>query len=170
MINKKNLTSVGRILKTHGNFGDIIVYIDSHKYRISDKLRALFVKIEGNYIPFLVTGLKQLMSDQYLVTLEDVASPEEAQKLLVNQSFYLLSEDVHKESLVVDEEIIGFEVEDQQLGLLGKVIDIMKNPAHDILVIQQKNKEILLPVVPEFFLAIEENKLLVNTPEGLLDL
>ncbi len=170
MINKEDLILVGRIAKTHGNFGDVIAYIQQQKYTIVDKPRALFVKIDGNYIPFLITDLKQLMANQYLITLEDVDSPENAKELLVNQDFYLLSSDVQTESIIINEQVIGVDVEDVNRGLLGKVVDIMENPAHEILVIHQEKKEILLPVVEDFFLEVTEHKILVEVPDGLLDL
>ncbi len=69
-------------------------------------------------------------------------------------------------------DVIGFELCDARLGVVGKVIKVVENPAHDLIVFAHGYKERFLPVVDEFVLGADMNErvLRVKLPEGLLDL
>lgn len=62
-------------------------------------------------------------------------------------------------------EMIGAEVRDRSGAVVGRVESVEANPAHDILVLAGG---VLIPVV--FVVAREPGVLVVDLPEGLLDL
>jgi 16S rRNA processing protein RimM len=68
-------------------------------------------------------------------------------------------------------EIIDYQVVDKNLGELGKVLTVHSMQAQDLMVMEYKGKEVLIPVISEIVLnADKEAKILnVNLPEGLLE-
>ncbi len=74
-----------------------------------------------------------------------------------------------KEFYLID--LIGFDVLDQTGKLLGIVSDIMENPANDILIISDGDKEHLIPLVDDFvqLFDFEEKQVTINLIDGLID-
>ena len=68
-------------------------------------------------------------------------------------------------------EIIGFDVEDQQLGKLGKVKTVYTMPIQDLIAMPYNGHEVLIPVNDEIIPKVnrEAKILYVNLPEGLLE-
>jgi 16S rRNA processing protein RimM len=66
-------------------------------------------------------------------------------------------------------ELVGLSVEDERMGYLGDVAEVIDNPAHDILRISGANGEWLLPMIDVFILNIdtEHRRISVRVPEGL---
>lgn len=69
-------------------------------------------------------------------------------------------------------EIIGFDVVDEKKGRLGKVKDIADSSAQDILMMEYKGKEVLIPMTDEFVGTAnkELKEIYTNMPDGLLEL
>lgn len=70
-------------------------------------------------------------------------------------------------------EIIGYAVNLSDGSPLGTLEGVLETPGHDAWVIRAENgREVMLPAVPEFVLEIdvETQTVLVDPPEGLLDL
>ncbi|HNY91639.1 MAG: Ribosome maturation factor RimM [bacterium ADurb.Bin431] len=69
-------------------------------------------------------------------------------------------------------EIIGVQVVTEEGVALGEVVDILRNPAHDVYVVRGDEREYLIPAVPEFIRQIdsETGLMIVHVVDGLLDL
>jgi 16S rRNA processing protein RimM len=67
-------------------------------------------------------------------------------------------------------DLVGLRVEDEQMGYLGDVVEVIDNPAHDILRVSGARGEWLLPMVDVFVLDIdtEAGRISVRTPEGII--
>lgn len=79
--------------------------------------------------------------------------PKKSLKKLPEGSFYLF-------------EIIGLKVYEKDGKYLGEVSEILRNPANDIYVVKDEEKEILLPALKKFIkkIDIEKGEMWVNTP------
>ncbi len=74
--------------------------------------------------------------------------------------------------------LVGFNVVDEQAGLVGVVVDVLENPAHPLLEVRpqaegaQQAESVFIPLVEEFIVEVdaEANTLSMSLPEGLLDL
>jgi len=70
-------------------------------------------------------------------------------------------------------DILGCEVYDSELGLLGKIDDILQLGSNDVYVVKghEKYKEVLVPALKDVVknIDIEAKKIDVVLPEGLLD-
>ena len=92
---------------------------------------------------------------------------------LVGSSLYLPIEEL--ETLGDDEfyyhEIKGYTVSDQTLGDLGIVKEVYSLNGQDLVAMDYQGSEVLIPTANDIVLRAdkENRKLLVNLPEGLLD-
>ena len=68
-------------------------------------------------------------------------------------------------------DLIGFNLIDQAGKKVGKVSDIMENPANDILMILDGDKEHLIPMVDDFvtLFDFEKKQVTINLIDGLID-
>jgi 16S rRNA processing protein RimM len=71
-----------------------------------------------------------------------------------------------------DHDLIGCLVEDTQGSRLGIVTEILHIAGNNLLVVEDSNREHLIPAVENICIriSIEEKRILVDPPEGLMDL
>lgn len=166
-----DLTAIGYISKPYGFKGDVKVSLDV--LLLEEVLPSfLFIYIDGKPVPFSVENM-QLKNDSLIVSFEDVDDENTAQKLK-NTSIYCLSKDFElffekEESL---DDLIGFEVYDQNKGLIGKVDGVIENSIQPTLVLTFHTKEILIPYTEEIIknISFEQEKIDINAPDGLIDM
>ncbi|MBU1821567.1 MAG: PRC-barrel domain-containing protein, partial [Bacteroidetes bacterium] len=67
-------------------------------------------------------------------------------------------------------EIQGFEVVDENLGVLGTVREVYSVSTQNLIALDYRGVEVLIPIVDDIVLTAdrEKNQVLVNLPEGLL--
>ena len=69
-------------------------------------------------------------------------------------------------------EVIGFEIEDQRLGVFGKIVSINDTSAQALFEVVNGSVEILVPMIDQFLVKIdrENKKVIMNLPEGLVEM
>jgi len=69
-------------------------------------------------------------------------------------------------------QVIGFEVFDLKGESLGRIASVMATPGSALYVVRGENKERLIPAVKEIVEQVDftEGKVIINPPDGLLDL
>jgi 16S rRNA processing protein RimM len=69
-------------------------------------------------------------------------------------------------------QVVGFEVFDLNGARIGIIASLMSTPAGELYVVQGADREYLIPAVKEIIEKIDftEEKVIVNPPDGLLDL
>lgn len=173
MINLSDCILLGTITKLHGFRGQLIVRLNNIS---SDKIREMelvFIEIDGLPVPFFVTEFSEKDTGSLLIKLEDIDEKYTA-NALIDAKVYIksLPENNISEQFPVASQLLGYEVIDKNIGLLGtlkKIIDIQQNPLFCII---KNNKEILLPASKEFILEINDSKktIIVEAPAGIADL
>jgi len=68
--------------------------------------------------------------------------------------------------------VIGFQVFDVNYGAIGTITHINDNSSQPLFEIMHEGKEILIPLHDNFLKEVnrKEKKIIVETPEGLIDL
>ena len=162
---------IGKIVATHGLNGAVILKHIVGNAQWLKKDHVLFVELrKGSHIPYFTTTAKAANDEEYIVTLEDVTTVEEAKKLVGKQAY--VQEDVlGKESADSPLLWIGFNMVDREKGSLGPVEDVMQAGPQWLAKITVEGKEALIPLVPEIILEVNiRNKYIrVALPEGLLE-
>ena len=172
-MNLEDCFFLGRIVKTHGFKGDLtfLLEVDDPSQYIG--LESVFVEIHQKLVPFFISEFDLRDKGRARVKLEDVTD-EASAKALVGKSLYLPSHllpPLEGDSFYYHE-ITDYEVHDTNLGFIGTVASVIENGAQDMLDVEHKGQQILIPIVDEMVLGIDRDKrqLKVQTPEGLVDL
>ena len=112
-------------------------------------------------------------TDKAFIKFEDVNTIEQAMGL--KGSTLYLSKSVRpplKRGEFYNDEIVGFVIEDENLGHLGFLKQVIQSGPSRLLEIDCNGKEILIPVNGPFIKSINKSKktIKVSLPEGFLDI
>ncbi len=168
---KEDCFELGKITKTHGLKGEVILWLDVDFPEDYEDLESLFLEVKGELVPYFIESYR-LSGNRAIVHFEDIDTFEKAEGLINLQAFLPLEE---LPELDADQfyyhEIIGFQVVDKNLGVLGTVQTVHSMQAQDLMVMDYKGKEVLIPVIDEIVLGTDKTAkvLNVNLPEGLLE-
>ncbi|WP_291726440.1 ribosome maturation factor RimM [Bernardetia sp.] len=169
---KENCFELGSLIKPHGLKGDIQAFWDTDNIDLYLNIESILVEQNGQLVPFFVENLRPQVGQKVILKLEGIDTIEQAEEF---RKLKLFLPDEFVPKLEDDEffyhEIIGFVVSDTEKGKLGKIETIYNLPQNDLLVINYKEKEILIPLKKELIKEFDrENKsILMHLPEGLLE-
>jgi 16S rRNA processing protein RimM len=169
----KDSIYIGQIAKLHGYKGGVSLFLDvTHPEEYMD-MESFFIEIDGILTPFFVESFKLKNKGFVAVKFQGVDSEQEARSLLKKKVFIPESELKElDESNFYDHEVIGYEVDDVVKGGIGKVTAIADLKQNPLLVIEFKDKEILLPIFEGLIVKVDRKlkRLKVKAPDGLIDL
>ena len=159
------LVLFGTISKPFSFRGQLIVY--SNFNSISSK--TVFVKIDDSYVPFKLVNSSSYKKNLFKFNLFEINDEEKA-KSLVNKEIYIKKDDVAKneDSLYF---LINFNLYNKKV-FVGPVISIMSRIGQDLIVVDYKNKNVLIPFAEQLITNIdkEEQILEMDLPNGLLQI
>ena len=121
-------------------------------------------------IPFFFAERGKLNGKKLIVKLEDVSADEAPR--FVGCDAYLPAEMLPAPKVgFYDKAILGYTAYHRDKAI-GTIIDVVENTAQNLFVIEQGEKEFLVPAVEAFIQRIEhpEKFVYLELPEGLLDL
>lgn len=169
----KDSIYIGQIVKLHGYKGGVSLFLDvTHPEEYID-MESFFIEIDGILTPFFVESFKLKNKGFAAVKFQGIDTEQEAKSLLKKKVFIPETELRElDESNFYDHEIIGYEVEDVVKGKIGKVTAIADLKQNPLLVIEFKDKEILLPIFEGLIVNVDRKlkRLKVKAPDGLIDL
>ena len=130
----------------------------------------VFIEIEGTFVPYKINEIFP-KGDNFIISFDDISDRTEAADIIKHKVFIpeeKMENFIESESV----KIKGFNVIDENLGLLGVVEDVEPYPAHDCIVVRKnmESETFLIPYVDEIVLIIDEEKRIVKTliPGGLV--
>lgn len=171
----KNTRKVGRILKTHGTGGEVLVNSEFDLPDTFTKVESIFIMIDEQLVPFFIESTLIKSSKTAAVKLEDVDATEQASELSEND--WYLTEKKFSELLdtPVNESdwLQGYSLVDQNEKKIGKIIHIEEIPSNTLIEVQtQEGKNCQVPFNEETIISInkQQKTAKVHIPEGLLDL
>lgn len=167
---KQDCFYLGRVTKTHGNKGVWLVQLDTDEPESYDRLESVFVESTGMLVPFFLRSCQALPKARLLVDFDSSAKEEDFTGRALYLPLTLLPP--LSGNRFYYHEVIGFQVEDVQRGPVG-IIQIINDMAPQALFeIDFKGKQVLIPVTDAFIKEVNREKryILVDTPEGLIDL
>ena len=156
------MIEIGKVVNTHGIKGEIRI-ISNFKYK-----QLVFQKGNHLYIDHdnLIINTYRIHKNYDMVTFENINDINDVLKYK-NKLVYIKPEEYVFPDLL-NEQIIGLNVYGDG-KLIGVLADVRANPSHELLVIKNKDKEILIPYVDTFIKNITEDKIELNLIEGLID-
>lgn len=170
---KKDCFYLGKIVKKFSFKGEILAKLDTDEPDIYESLNAIFIDLRGNLVPFFIENAQLHKSDLLRIKFEDVDTEADADALL-KSDLYLPLELLPKldGNKFYFHEVIGFTIHDKTYGEVGIIKGINDHTAQALFEIDRNGIEILIPMNDEFIEKVDRiNKvIMVNTPEGLIDL
>ncbi|MEY4012408.1 MAG: rRNA processing protein RimM [Bacteroidota bacterium] len=170
---KEDCFYLGKIAKKFSFKGEVLAYLDTDEPELYENLESVFVECNKHLVPFFIETSSLHKNDFLRVRFEDVTTEEEAEVLLGNDLYLPLSM-LPKLSgnKFYFHEVIGFEVEDQRLGIVGKIQSINDSTAQPLFEVLKGDVEILIPMIDHFLVKIdrENKKVVMNLPEGLIEM
>lgn len=171
-MNRENCYQLGFVIKPHGIVGDVYIYLDVDAPQEYKKLESVFIEINNKLVPFFISAIA-VRGLKALVHFEGCDSLNQAE-MLKSKKIYLPLETLPE--LEGDQfyyhEILGYTVVDKNDGPLGKVVNVYSRSGQDLLAMNYKNKEVLIPITGEIIgkADTERLELSVDLPNGLLEL
>ena len=166
---------LGYIIKTHGLRGHVAAHFDVDDAAAYTKLKTVYLTFAAaptKLVPHAVEKVQAQSKNRVLLKLRSIDRIEDAEPLRGAQLHLPLTE---LPELAADQfyfhDVIGFAVVDTVLGPLGTVENFYELPQQDVLAMRYQGQEVLIPVVDELVghADMEQKKLFVTLPEGLLD-
>jgi 16S rRNA processing protein RimM len=167
------LISVGFTKKTHGAQGELKITLKDEYFDDFVNSEVVFINVQGKPLPFFIESLRD--ASDILLKLEDVDSPTQA-KDLTSKELFLREKDIKiikKAGAVLTFEMMaGYELFDEQAGLIGKIESVETLPHQHLAVVNHQGNEVFIPLHPSLVASVDENakKIVLRLPEGLLDL
>ena len=162
----------GHVIKTHGLKGEIKISLDVDYHQESDELESVYIEINNKLVPFFIDRFNQ-QGDKAIVKFTEVESIDDA-SLLKSKRLFLPLETlpVLATEKYYAHKIIDYEVIDVDNGKLGRVLRVDSSPGQDVMVVECKNKEIMIPMADDLVKETNHDKkeINVNLPDGLLDI
>ncbi len=167
---KTPLTQVGLIQRTHGVNGEVQVGWDDDFDPEKNKLKSVFLLIEGIPIPFFITSHRSKGYDS-LVKFEDVENHNQASELVGLKVFASIKRSRTTKELTLND-LIGYTIISSkgiQVGTVEEFHDYSGNLVFSVL--NTAGKELLIPASPDLIIEVNEesNYLIIELPDGIAD-
>ena len=164
---------LGKIAKKFSFKGEVLIYLDTDEPEIYENMESVFVECNKNLVPFFIENSSLHKNDFLRVRFEDVSNEEEADAILGN-AVYLPLKMLPKLSgnKFYFHEVVGFEIEDQRIGVFGVIQSINDSTAQPLFEVLNGEVEILVPMIDHFLVKIDRanKKVIMNLPEGLVEM
>jgi 16S rRNA processing protein RimM len=163
---------VGRITGAHGLKGALRLRPDNPDSDTLEQVARVFLESAGQAREFRLTGMTRLNATTRRITLEGVADVNAAEALK-GAVVMLAAEDVPaaKPGEFYYYEAIGCEVFLTDGSRIGTIEEIFSTGAHDIWVVRDSEREVLVPVIEDVVKAMDfaARRVTIEPIPGLLD-
>lgn len=164
---------LGKINGTHHLKGTTKLFSVFGKPEKLDNNKVIVEKPNGQRVVLTITNAKTMNQKVILVDFDEIKNKNDAQTIMGGKVY--IRRDIlgnMSEEEFYSDDLIDMDVVTNKGEVLGKVTDIMETAAHDIIVINEDENEIMIPSVEEFVLEInfETRKITVDIPDSLRDL
>ncbi|MFZ5352591.1 MAG: ribosome maturation factor RimM [Bacillota bacterium] len=167
----ENYLSIGQIINTHGVKGEVKVFPLTNDVNRFKKLKEVYIEKNDALQKYTVISSK-LLKNTVVLKLESIDTVEAAEKL---KEQYIKVDRKNAVKLPKDSyficDLLGLSVIDMDGVHLGSIKDIIQTGSNDVYIVKPENgKEILIPALKSVVkeINIEEGKIIVELPEGLL--
>ncbi|HON21023.1 MAG TPA: ribosome maturation factor RimM [Bacteroidales bacterium] len=163
---------LGKITKTFGIRGEVLVYLDTDEPEKYYKLELVFFNIKGEPIPFFINSVKIKSKQQLIVKFEEIDNDNAASYIDTQLYLPLSLLPPLGENKFYYHEVKGFKMIDKQHGDIGICEDILEYPHQAIFQIKHPKGTILVPIVDQYIIKVDKtNKIIeLDTPTGLIEI
>ncbi|GAB1307950.1 ribosome maturation factor RimM [Urechidicola sp. KH5] len=164
---------LGKIVRKHSFRGEVVIKLDTDEPHLYENLESVFVQHGANLIPFFMEKTLLQKGNQLRVKFEGVDTEADAEALMKSSIYLPLSLLPKLEgNKFYFHEVIGFQLEDVNQGIVGEITGINDTTAQPLFEVDREGVELLIPMIDHFIKKVDRSNrtILVETPEGLIDL
>jgi len=165
----RELIKIGSISTTKGLKGEFKVYaLDEELYylEVGDQ-----IFIEGVFENLYIEKIT-MHKDLVVLKLENYNRIDQV-KSYKNQNVFIDSKNIklEKSDEILADDLLGFEVINEENCVLGKVVNVIGSKVQAVLVIENGDNEWMLPYVEKFVvdIVIDEKRIIVDPIEGMVE-
>lgn len=171
MITKSDLFKIGKLQKTHGIKGELILVFDKASYADID-VDFYFFEIESTFVPFFIEEITFSDDTRARAKFEDIDDEPKAAQFS-NTDIYVHKQTIPEATneLIGWDFFIGYRIVDQYKRELGIIERVDTSTINNLFILDQENEEMLIPATENFIIDTDhENKIIfMDLPEGLFD-
>ncbi|MEW6378348.1 MAG: ribosome maturation factor RimM [bacterium] len=166
-----DLVQIGKIIGTHGNKGEVKVYLLTDFPERFQSLKEVFLVTPSGRRSLAVESVRfhksyVILKPQESHTMSDAEKLKGAAICIPEEEVYPLGEDEY-----YCFQLIGMEVYTEEGLFLGVIEDIFPTGSNDVYVIKDEHKEYLIPAIKEVVkeVNLERRRITVHLLKGLLN-
>jgi 16S rRNA processing protein RimM len=170
---KEDCFYLGKIVKKHSFRGEVVVKLDTDEPELYQNLESVFVALGNDLVPFFIETISLQKGNQLRIRFEDVENEADADAIM-GIEVYLPLKFLPKltGNKFYFHEIIDFDIEDIKHGFIGVITGVNDSSAQPLFEVNANGTEVFIPMIDNFIKKVdrENKKIIVETPEGLIDL
>lgn len=173
-IPKSNCVKIGFTQKPHGIHGELVLRFQEEYYETLEEMPVLLLEIDELLVPYFISeeGLRFKSGESVIVKFDWVNTDKQA-KDLCGLSVFVKEEDVVlNEDELLPDDLVGYMLYDQSLGLIGEISDVTDYSGNILLTVIYKDKECLVPFNEDLLIRFDEEnrEIEMDLPDGLFSL
>ncbi|MFO7853272.1 MAG: ribosome maturation factor RimM [Bacteroidota bacterium] len=161
---------LGKILKTHGYRGSVMMSLEDYVSEEISEKEWVFIEIEGKPVPFFVSSVKEHASGNIILKFDGYDSREVMTEFIGCRVF--IAKDYARNEKGIPSQLIlsGFKVFNRSKEYIGLVKKVMSLPMQYMLVLESDDREVLIPLNPDWIIEIDQDKknIILDLPPGIL--
>tara|TARA_B100000965_G_C19352706_1_gene652524 strand:- start:155 stop:676 length:522 start_codon:yes stop_codon:yes gene_type:complete len=170
-MNKESCFCIGFVSKKIGFKGKLSIKINiGHPKNYLD-IDFIYINIDNQLIPYKVTSSNTKKNIFLELKLDEINEENQINKI-IKKEVYIQKDKSHKEDKFYYQKLLNYKVFDSNKNI-GLVTDLINQKEQKLIIVEnQKNHEIIIPLVQSFIKEIDKkNKILkLILPKGLTDL
>ncbi len=164
---------MGKVVATHGVRGQLRVAVYSGQFETILSLDSLMLKGPDEKMESFAVAGSAIHGKKLLLAFRDYETINQVEHL-VGREIYATRDQLPE----LDEgeyywcDLLGLKVVTERGEFLGTVADIIATGSNDVYVVKNDTREYLIPALEEVVVGIylDEEKMVISPPDGLLDL
>lgn len=177
MIQRFDISEIGRFNKTHGIKGELNASIDIEQEFFQNN-SCIIVEMNGIFVPFYIESYRGKGIETMLIKLEDVNTEIDA-NLFINKTIYCKKEDLQNFESEYEIEggeyadfYIGYQIVNSDNAIIGLITDIDDSTENALFIVNDADNIYYIPITPDFIEQIDDDKKMIymDLPNGLISI
>lgn len=163
------MKTIGRITKTYGFEGAVVVRSQSGITGEPEQGEPVFVVTDGIPVPFFTREAWSPTPGTLIISFDDYLNDTSVKHLKGCEIRMEGEADAGDDDLAA---LIGFTLTDTGSGFSGIITEVLKNPGQLLAVVTVPGGEIFVPLHPDLIVSVEKehNRIVMSLPDGLISL
>ena len=158
-----SFVAVGRLMRTHGIFGDILCKPLTHDFERHSLLKKVYLELSSGEIKEMAISHSEIYNQVWKFHFEGLNTPESVQPFVNAHVLVPESERLPlPEGQFYFSDFENFDAVDKDGNIIGKVLSAQEMPSVNVFNLLIENKEIIAPWIDDCILNVDmENKRIV---------